>query len=141
MIKKTLTIAILFGLAGQAHAFSFSAMLGDPKDHVQTEVEYNPQRCDQAYPLLLTITNNSNETIERVSFKFEGRRPGHSSRVYHNLWPLNDDTIIAPSKSHTLCWSIPKKGNKYISFDIMMDKFPPAQMEWGVDEFHPWFEN
>lgn len=61
--------------------------------------------CEPTHPLLISFKNNSNKTLNYVSFSVHGKRPGYSRDAYSD-YLLSSDKILPPGSVHFGCWGI-----------------------------------
>ena len=119
------TMALLF--ASKASAFDLMELLGlkkvDPVDLVDINVIYSLGRCSEKHPMLVTISNGSEDKIQYTEFNIWGKRENHSDILYSSLW-LNSDRIIPPSETYTGCWRAPEpnlQGTQYPIEEIIWE--------------------
>jgi hypothetical protein len=65
-----------------------------------------PQRCSARYPLKITISNRSSETVREVAFNLEARHPGFSKDL-STAPAYESDAILKPGYQYIACWSPP----------------------------------
>lgn len=66
-----------------------------------------PFRCTPEYPFAVRFTNQSSETIGKISFEIEAYRRGYSEPVSSYTPFLESSTIIRPGYWVESCWSGP----------------------------------
>ncbi|MCV2877628.1 hypothetical protein OE699_02080 [Sedimentimonas flavescens] len=136
---------LLCTLTTSAAAFNVMAMFGSPENYVKPSVRWAPDRCGVELPLLVSVVNDSNETVFSFRFHVIGRLQGHSDYIYVYFEPVRSDMIVEPTHEIELCTEVPGSqvwGNEYIQrkFQEKLGNFPPAEMVWEVKSFTPIFE-
>ena len=98
-------------------------------DRVVVSVRYDTSSCSQDKPLLLTIENASDDTVERVRWMFSARRPGYRGEL-GGAWlrEYATESPLAAGESYTACYTAPKPGAHAVSRETDL----PENLELGV---------
>jgi hypothetical protein len=77
--------------------------------NVNITVSYSLSDCNPGFPLLVTIKNNSNKTITKVSWEVNIYIPGFSKDIsgYDNRY--DSDKILRPGEIWLSCYKLPSK--------------------------------
>ena len=76
--------------------------------NVSIEVVHDTVKCPPGRPLLVTITNHSERTLERTLFTLNATIPGYSSVVTPYSYKQNQsDKILRQDESHAQCFPEP----------------------------------
>jgi hypothetical protein len=68
------------------------------------------ERCSRRYPLLVTVQNEGDKAIERLSIELQARRFGRSTNLLHyNEDSLQWDLYVLPGQSLSACYSFPER--------------------------------
>lgn len=109
--------------------FFFVAQKNSPsaqKERVKVVIDSNLfNDCPLDHPLLVTMTNNSDWTIENLSFHLSVYREGHSTDLSTDNRAMTDK-IIYPGESYTKCatYFLEDKYEEYNNFE---------DLEFGVE--------
>jgi hypothetical protein len=101
---------------------------------VQASIEHNSSRCSEEYPLLITWSNNSGDTVKKIWFKVKGFRKGYSDPIYSGF-SYESDRIITAGQSWSNCWRIP--GPRYDVPESRAALHPPETLIWQVEDITP----
>ncbi len=75
---------------------------------VHTRVAYDRLVCPEDKPLLVTITNAADSTLESASFSLHASVPGYSSTVTpYTYKQYRSDKILQPGEKHSACYPKP----------------------------------
>lgn len=92
---------------------------------VSLAVVYDTVKCPPGKPMLVTIVNHSEKTLERTLFTFKATVPGFSSIVTPYSYKQNrSDKILRQGESHSQCFSEPVMKPSPVS-DLR-----PEDLEW-----------
>ena len=69
---------------------------------------FNLKECSKEMPLMLTITNDSSRTVEKMTIYVDVTKEGRSTKI-NNYSDLLMDYILAPGKKVSLCWGVLEK--------------------------------
>lgn len=110
------------------------------REAVKLTVARNPAACSEKFPLLVTIRNGSDDTVNKISFSVQGFRPGHSDPIYDSGFRnYSTDKIIRQGELSYACWAIPA-----VSYKISEEQaaaFPPETLIWSISGAYPDFAN
>jgi hypothetical protein len=96
---------------------------------VEMTVVYDAQQCDEAEPLLVTISNRSSTAVARVEWVFSARRPGYRGELTGGwLKAYASDKLIAPGQQRKICYPAPKPGQHA----VQRKTDDPAMLELGI---------
>jgi hypothetical protein len=105
---------------------------------VSVTVAYDLERCSPEYPLFVGILNDSDNTIEAVSFGIEGHRAGYSEPLYDSGYlGYSSDRIIVRGDSWASCWSLPRQAYGASEQSIALN--PPNTLVWTAKNTSPRF--
>jgi hypothetical protein len=91
-------------------------------------VKVDPSICaDPKYPLAIGIRNSNDFTVNSVTFRVYGRRPGHSNAIYSSSY--TDDKIIKKHEFSASCWSLSDFDRRELDAANLL----PKDMEWEGD--------
>jgi hypothetical protein len=95
--------------------------------NVDISVSATNGQCETAdHPLSISITNSSSRAIDRTTFSFVAKIPGHSTNIVNGY--SSTDTIIPPRHVLTQCHALPRFFNSY-------DKRAEfRELEWSIEE-------
>jgi hypothetical protein len=97
------------------------------KEAVAATAAVNMEACpDPSRPIMVEFQNQSDQTVERLSFELAGRLRGHSSISYRAF--LRDDKIISPGQSSMTCYGVLPHGFSSAG----RDSDDPSDYEWSV---------
>lgn len=96
--------------------------VGPPVIYVGKPAE-KPKRCSADYPLKITITNRSSETVREMAFDLEARHPGFSNNL-STASAYESDAILKPGYRYVACWSLPS---------MKEDQANPAALEYKAN--------
>lgn len=94
--------------------------------------------CGSEGPLLITIKNGSDDTVEKTSFRVEGYSVGFSEPLYENSG-YSTDRIIASGDLWAACWQLPQKARGVSEQRI--SGVNPAALVWSVRNIRPIFSD
>ena len=74
------------------------------------EITYAPEKCSEEFPLLTTIHNGTQKTINKWRFYLVVNRKDHSSNIldYSYDGRFENDKILSPGEFHGTCYRLPK---------------------------------
>lgn len=103
---------------------------------ISMAVVYDTIKCPPGRPMLVTITNNSEKTLERTLFTLNATVPGYSSIVTPYSYKQNrSDKILRQGESHSQCFPEPlmKAGP--------LSDFGAEELEWSAIIDSVYFSN
>lgn len=102
-------------------------------DKVSVTVLYNVATCNYYSPLFITIINNSNKTITKVSWDVNTYVPGYSTDI--SGWPNNysSDKILKPGESWSSCYTLPSNLNN--------KNHDPGSLKYGISNKYVQFQD
>lgn len=107
---------------------------------VTVTVTYDLERCNPEYPLFVQIFNGSEDTVEKVWFRIEGRRAGYSDPLYDSgYFGYSSDKIVPSGKGWANCWTLPRQAYGVSGQTIAL--YPPKTLVWVVNSSNPIFLN
>jgi len=89
------------------------------QEKVKMSIEYNLKKCNEDYPLFITIENNTDKTINNINFDLKITRRGHSTNL-DNYTNYNSDLIIKPGEAFGNCYLYRLK-NEYKMYNNPID--------------------
>lgn len=126
-----LGLAILGGGAlgiGYLLDMQASAKRQAERQMLRVTVKIDPTMCENpTHPLVIGVRNGNDFTINSVTFRVDGRRPGHSKAIYSSSY--TDDKIIKQGEFSASCWSLSDFDRK----EMDDAKLLPKDMEWEAD--------
>lgn len=118
---------VFFLLAGVAlAAVLLSTRLAEKRlAAVTLDVEYAVHVCPAERPMRVTITNNSDKSLTKLSFALNAREPGYSTEITpYTYRRAVSEKIIPPGESFTDCFEKPLLQNEPSL------RTPPEDLEW-----------
>ena len=95
---------------------------------ITLEVAYDTVKCPPGKPMLVTITNHSEKTLERTIFTLDATVPGYSSIVTPYSYKQNrSDKILRLGESHAQCFPEPLMKPSPLS------DFRAEDLEWSAN--------
>jgi uncharacterized membrane protein len=82
---------------------------------------------DPNYPISVGFLNDTNKTINRISFILSSKREGFSSNISTSY--LDSDKILKPNEGYVNCWSLS-------SYDLQYGKlkdYKISDLKWNVE--------
>lgn len=129
----------VLGLGTWAYLYYQEQSRKSLEEKVHVLVVYDADRCNEEFPLLVTIRNTSKETVESTSFDLSGFRSGHSAPVYQRGYlDYKTDKIIPPGKGYSGCWRVPDPA--YSVSQQTIAATPPEAAVWKVTRTNPRFQ-
>jgi hypothetical protein len=121
-----IAVSVLVGLATLIAAATYGYNWYTYDRHVQNVqffITSDRKECpDDRYPIHIIIGNNSDRTLERVTFTLSARQPDRSSDLAE--YSSYEDDHISPSKQgYGGCWSAPK---------LKEPVADPRMLEWSI---------
>lgn len=104
-------LGFLTAVSEPASAWTLMEGLGiyEPRDYVTISASYNPSACASDFPIHVVVINNYNQDIEFIQFRLSAREADRSTAIYYtDLWPYEDDKIVAAGKQAGSCWKVPE---------------------------------
>jgi hypothetical protein len=96
--------------------------------NVDISVSVTNGRCETAdHPLSVSITNSSSRTIDRTTFRFVAKIPGHSSNIVNGY--SSTDTILQPGYVLTQCHALPQ-----FDFNSYDKRGEFRELEWSIED-------
>lgn len=83
-------------------------------------------KCDNPkFPLLVGFVNNSDKTVQKISFALSARRKGRSTDLarYHDYV---EDSIIKPKDGMGQCWAVPP----------LSETADYKELEWSINRVY-----
>ena len=74
-----------------------------PESKIELSASPAPGVCPKEFPILVTITNQSSKTLNKVSFVFSAKLPNRSSN-HASYKYYSSDKITKPGDSHGACY-------------------------------------
>jgi len=99
-------------------------------------VEHDVAWCSDTHPLAISISNGSERTLERVTFRVEGHRKGYSTPLYEGSNYVSD-RIIPPGKNWGSCWTAPQAA--YAAPQDVLNVNLPVTLVWTAKVSFPTF--
>ena len=77
------------------------------QEKVVVTVLWDTTKCGVEYPLFISVNNNSNKIMSKVTWAVEAYKPGYSTNLagYNNDYCC--DKILKPGEIWTLCYRVP----------------------------------
>jgi len=95
--------------------------------NVSLAVSYDTAACPTDRPMLVTITNHSEKTLERTLFTLNAAVPGYSSIVTPYSYKQNrSDKILQQGQKYSQCFPEPIMKTRDFS------DFRPEDLEWSA---------
>ncbi len=111
----------------------------EKKASVTATAEFDATRCSGTSPIMVTITNPSDDTVTLFRFGLNGYRSGHSKPVYSSGYrAYQTDRIIETGKSWSQCWQVPNLA--YDAPKTYVGLYPPESVIWRVSDTDPTFK-
>lgn len=101
------------------------------QEKVKMSIEYNLKKCNEDYPLFITIENNTDKTINNINFDLKITRRGHSTDI-GDYTDYNSDLIMGPGKAFGNCYLYRLK-NEYKKYNN------PADLQFEISYKHVYF--
>lgn len=101
---------------------------------VKISADYNLQSCDEEFPILVSIKNETGQTIENTKLQLAGYRRNHSDPLYSSGYlAYESDRIIPSDTSASACWRTPTA--RYDASEATLRDHPPESLIWRVTDF------
>jgi len=74
------------------------------------EITYTPEKCSEEFPLLTTIHNGTQKTINKWRFYLVVNKKDHSSNILNYSYDgrFKNDKILSSGEFHGTCYRLPK---------------------------------
>lgn len=112
------------------------------EDKIIVSVNYDLSECDKNFPLLVTISNNSNQVVNFIEYDILIHRKGYSTEISYSSYKYDkrikysSDKILMPGMVHTQCWKyfVNEEYEKYnspvnLNFEIGKQKYIHFQLK------------
>lgn len=104
------------------------------RNAIVMQPSYDPSRCGDEFPVLVTFTNTHTETLLSLNFYLRGFRDGFSSPVYETSITYSTDRIIPSGETRSACWRLPE-------LKASGTGVPPASLIWRAEYAYASFGN
>lgn len=104
------------------------------RNAIAIQPSYDPSRCGDEFPILVTFTNGHTDTLLSLNFYLRGFREGFSSPVYETTITYSTDRIIPSGETHSACWRLPELSPSGTDA-------PPATLKWKAEFAYASFGN
>ncbi len=95
---------------------------------IQVTVEYNSLQCGQQYPISIRLTNKGGKTVNKVSYRLEAYRKGHSTNVLRYT-ESSSDKVLKHGQSNGGCYTMPRYESPRDLFD---ESYYPKNLEYKI---------
>jgi len=131
-------VVIAIGAAVVGYSYVQDQLTERKAAKVTGTIVYDLERCSSEYPLFIGIVNDSDDTVEKVSFGIEGRREGYSDPLHDSGYSgYSSDRIIASGDGWANCWALPQQA--YGASEQRITLNPPETLVWAVKNIRPTF--
>lgn len=80
--------------------------------NIKMKVKYDEVICSHEYPLLISLENQTGNTVVKVDFNIESRYQNRSTNLTP-FAPMVWDNIVKNSEIGTSCWKVPDEVSSY----------------------------
>lgn len=102
------------------------------RENMTATAAYDPSRCSETHPILITIRNDNDRDVTYLTFDYSGYRPNYSSALYDvGYGQANSDFIIVAGKAATSCWTLPRA--EYDADQATLDANHPSSLRWEAE--------
>lgn len=102
---------------------------------VTFEVAYSPDACPADKPMHVTITNEAEESLDRVLFTIHARMPGYSSIVTPYTYRQNtSEKILQHGEKYSSCYPVP------VLTRTAAATLTPESLEWSAEADKVFFQ-
>jgi len=97
------------------------------KRQVVVEITYAPEKCSEEFPLLTTIHNGTQKTINEWTFYLVVNKKDHSSNILNYSYGgrFENDKILSPGEFHGTCYRLPK---------LNRDDYDLKELVYSIDD-------
>ena len=128
--RMAIFIAVSFIVVGGILGFSLYNEHQRREDYLElrssviVSVVPDLDRCTEGYPLLMSIKNQSRETVTKVDWNVAAHVPGYSSNLVDILYDrYSSDKIMQPQQQVSFCYAVPKLSKSH----------PIESLNWTAD--------
>lgn len=103
------------------------------QEKIVVTVSYDKIKCSVEYPLFISVNNNSNKTISKVTWHVDSYQPGYSTNLagYNNDYYC--DKILKPGERWTLCFTVPSS--------LKAEGKPISMLEYRISNKYAYYQD